>query len=155
MELLHKISNRYASKWLVLIFDLCIVVFTFFIAYLIRFNFSLVFNLTLMLKQLPFVVLAALISFLAVGSHKGVVRFTGYKDVINIIIGVNILATILIISTFFSRKFNFDSTFNISGTIIYIHLLLNILLLVGSKLVIKSIYNNLKQDNKTFTNVLN
>ncbi len=154
MELLHKISNRYASKWLVLIFDLCIVVFTFFIAYLIRFNFSLVFNLTLMLKQLPFVVLAALISFLAVGSHKGVVRFTGYKDVINIIIGVNILATILIISTFFSRKFNFDSTFNISGTIIYIHLLLNILLLVGSKLVIKSIYNNLQQDYKTFTNVL-
>ncbi|WP_335975831.1 nucleoside-diphosphate sugar epimerase/dehydratase [Gaetbulibacter jejuensis] len=107
-----------------------------------------------MLKQLPFVVLAALISFLAVGSHKGVVRFTGYKDVINIIIGVNILATILIISTFFSRKFNFDSTFNISGTIIYIHLLLNILLLVGSKLVIKSIYNNLQQDYKTFTNVL-
>lgn len=154
MELLHKISNRYASKWLVLIFDLCIVVFTFFIAYLIRFNFSLVFNLTLMLKQLPFVVLAALISFLAVGSHKGVVRFTGYKDVINIIIGVNILATILIISTFFSRKFNFDSTFNISGAIIYIHLLLNILLLVGSKLVIKSIYNNLQQDYKTFTNVL-
>ncbi len=154
MKLLHKISNKYASKWLVLVFDLCIVVFTFFIAYLIRFNFSLAFNFTLMTKQLPFVIVAALISFLAVGSHKGVVRFTGYKDVINLIIGVNILATLLIISTFFSRKFHFDNTFNISGAIIYIHLLLNILLLVGSKLVIKSIYNNLQQDFKTQTNVL-
>ena len=81
-----------------------------------------------------------------VGSYKGVVRFTGFKDVINIIIGVNILATILIVSTFFSRRYHYDSIFNISGSIIYIHLLLNILFLVGSKLFVKSVYNKIKTD---------
>lgn len=154
IEILHKISQKYASKWLIMLLDLLVVLFTFFIAYLIRFNFSIDFNIKLLLNQLPFVALAAFISFLSVGSHKGVVRFTGYKDIINIIIGVNILATILIISTFLSRKLNFDDVFNISGSIIYIHLLLNILFLTGFKLFIKSLYNNLMQDFKTTKRVL-
>ncbi|OUR90673.1 polysaccharide biosynthesis protein [Flavobacteriales bacterium 34_180_T64] len=145
-NLFHKISQKYASKWLVMLFDLAIIAFTFAGAYIIRFNFKIDFDVIVALKQLPFVVLAALISFLLVGSHKGVVRFTGFKDVVNIIVGTNILATILIISTFISRKFNFESIFNISGSIIYIHLLLNILFLIGFKLFIKSLYNNLMQD---------
>lgn len=153
-RLLQNISNRYASKWLVMLFDLSIVAFTFVAAYIIRFNFKLDFDFIVMFKQVPFVFLAALISFVLVGSYKGVVRFTGFKDVVNIIIGVNILATILIISTFFSRRLHYESIFNISGSIIYIHLLLNILFLVGSKLFIKSVYNKLIQDFETQKRIL-
>ena len=153
-QLLQNISHKYASKWLVMLFDLTIVAFTFVAAYIIRFNFKLDFDFVVMFKQIPFVFLAALISFLFVGSYKGVVRFTGFKDVINIIIGVNILATILIVSTFFSRRLNYESIFNISGSIIYIHLLLNILFLVGFKLFIKSMYNKLMQDFKTQKRIL-
>jgi len=152
--LLQNISHRYASQWLVMLFDLTIVAFTFIAAYVIRFNFKLDFDIVVMFKQIPFVFLAALISFILVGSYKGVVRFTGFKDVVNIIIGVNILATILIISTFFSRRLNYESVFNISGSIIYIHLLLNILFLVGFKLFIKSMYNKLMQDFITRKSVL-
>ncbi|MGJ8593041.1 MAG: polysaccharide biosynthesis protein [Aquaticitalea sp.] len=153
-KLLHRISHRYASKWLILLLDLCIVVFTFFFAYIIRFNFQIDFDVNELLNQLPYVFFAALISFLMVGSHKGVVRFTGFKDVVNIIIGVNILATILIISTFLSRQLEFDTYYNIPGSIIYIHLLLNILFLIGFKFFIKSLYNNLTQDFKSLKNVL-
>ena len=91
--MLKRLSKRYASKWLVLLFDLIVVAFTFFLAYLIRFNFELdseEFDIDKFLKQIPFVVIAATISFLIVSSHKGVVRFTGVKDVINIIVGINI-----------------------------------------------------------------
>ena len=154
IKLLHKISQKYASKWLILFLDLIIVACTFFIAYLIRFNFTLEFDFQEFIQQLPFVLFTALISFLLVGSHKGVVRYTGFKDVINIIIGVNILATILIVSTFFSRKYDFDTVFNISGTVIYIHLFLNILFLIGFKLFVKSMYNNLMQDFNLTKNVL-
>ena len=143
---LHKISQKYASKWLVLLCDLFIVVVTFFLAYFIRFNFQMEFEFNVMISQIPFVILAALISFLAVRSHKGVVRFTGYKDIINIIIGANILATILIVATFFSRKFNYDELFDIPGSIIYIHLLLNVALIIGFKLFIKSLYNSITND---------
>lgn len=153
-RLLQKISHKYASRWLVMLFDLFIVAFTFIAAYIIRFNFILDFDFATMFKQIPFVFLAALTSFLLVGSYKGVVRFTGFKDVVNIIIGVNILATILIVSTFFSRRLHYETIFNISGSIIYIHLLLNILFLVGFKLFIKSMYNKLIQNIKNQKRVL-
>jgi FlaA1/EpsC-like NDP-sugar epimerase len=152
---LHKISEKYASKWLVLLFDVCIVILTFFAAYLIRYNFQLEFSIEDFIQQIPYIAIVAAISLIAVGSYKGVVRFTGFKDIINIIIGANILATILICCTFISRKFLSEaSVFNISGSIIYIHLLLNILFLIGSKLFIKSLYNYVTQDVKTISNVL-
>lgn len=153
-KILRKLSNRYASKWLVLLFDSCIVAFTFFLAYLIRYNFRIDFDFAMFIKQIPFVVLGAIISFLIVSSHKGVVRFTGFKDVVNIIIGVNILATILIISTFLSRKYQFHNVFDIPGSIIYIHLLLNIFFLIGAKFFIKSIYRSLVTDYDILSTVL-
>uniref|UniRef100_UPI00404AACC3 polysaccharide biosynthesis protein n=4 Tax=Gelidibacter sp. TaxID=2018083 RepID=UPI00404AACC3 len=154
IRFLHRISQKYASKWLIMLFDLIIVAVTFFMAYFIRFNFKLEFDIHELIQQLPFIIVAALLSFLAVGSHKGVVRFTGFKDVVNIIIGVNILATILLITTFYNRKYNLDSYLNLSGSIIYIHLLLNILFLIGFKLFVKSMYHKLMQDFNTIKNVL-
>ena len=154
IKYLHKISGRYASKWLVMLFDISIVILTFCTAYLIRFNFQFDFSLKELLSQIPYVTLVAIISFFAVGSYKGVVRFTGFKDIVNIIIGANIMATILIVVTFLSRKYTESSILNISGSIIYIHLLLNILFLIGFKLFIKSLYNYITQDFKTITKVL-
>ncbi|EPR69729.1 UDP-N-acetylglucosamine 4,6-dehydratase [Winogradskyella psychrotolerans RS-3] len=124
-------------------------------AYLIRYNFQIDFDFTNLLNQVPYVAIIAAISFVAVGSYKGVVRFTGFKDIVNIIIGANILATILIFFTFLSRKMLGDnSIFNLPGSIIYINLLLNILLLIGAKLFIKSIYNHITQDFQSVSNVL-
>lgn len=140
---LNTISQRYASKWLILLIDVGIVVCTFFLAHLIRYNFKIDFDLLIVLKQLPLVAIIATISFLLVGSHKGVVRYTGFRDLVNIIIGVNILATALLITTFLSRKYNLIPVLNISGSVIYIHLLLNILFLIGFKFFIKSVYRKI------------
>jgi len=153
-NILKRLFDKYASKWLVLLFDLCVVALTFFLAYLIRFNFEIDFNFYTFLKQIPFVLTASIISFMLVGSHKGVVRFTGVQDVINIIVGINILATILIITTYLSRKYDFDYVFDIPGSIIYIHLLLNIFFLIGAKFIIKSIYKSVMQDFEEETRVL-
>ncbi|WP_370514506.1 hypothetical protein [Formosa sp. L2A11] len=73
--LLLNLSKRYASKWLVLLVDLCLVAFTFFLAYLIRYNFEIAFDFGKFIKQIPFVLVAATISFIVVSTHKGVVRF--------------------------------------------------------------------------------
>jgi len=155
VKYLNKISKKYASKWLVLLFDVSIVGAMFFLAYLIRFNFKLDFDILVFIEQLPYVMMVAAISLVAVGSYKGVVRFTGFKDIVNIIIGANILATLLICFTFLSRRYLGElSLFNISGSIIYIHLLLNILFLIGAKLFIKSLYNQITQDFQSISNVL-
>ncbi|MBT8287521.1 MAG: polysaccharide biosynthesis protein [Bacteroidia bacterium] len=151
---LNKIKNRYASKWLVLLFDVVIVIMTLFLAYLIRFNFKLEFDLVLVFKQVPFVAVIAAISLMLVNSHRGVVRYTGFKDLVNIIIGTNILATVLLLSTYVSRKFNLDQTYALSGSIIYIHLLLNILFLIGTKFFIKSLYRSIISDFQEHSKVL-
>ncbi len=151
---LYNISQKYASKWLVLLFDVCIVIFTFFLAYIIRYNFDFDFDLLKFFIQIPFVVIAAIISFLLVGSHKGVVRFTGIKDVINIVIGTNIMATILLAGTYFARRYDLIESFDISGSIIYIHLLLNIFFLISAKFFIKSAYKEIISEIKPKTNVL-
>ena len=152
--LLKKISQKYASKWLVLLFDVVVVLFTLVASYFIRYNFKFDFDLIEVFKQMPFVALVAIISFILVGSHKGVVRYTGFRDVINIVIGANILATILLIVTFISRKFAADSIFEFSGSIIYIHLLLNFLFLIGAKFFIKSVYHNLVKTKEDIKHVL-
>jgi FlaA1/EpsC-like NDP-sugar epimerase len=139
-KVLSKLSNKYASKWLILCFDLWVVMCTFFFAYLIRFNFRLSFDFETFVKQIPIVIMAAGISFILVGSHRGVIRFTGFRDVVNVVIGANILATILISVTYVSRKFYNDSFLNIPGSIVYIHLLLNFLFLIGIRFFVKSLY---------------
>jgi len=151
---LYNISQKYASKWLVLLFDVSLVVFTFFLAYLIRYNFKFDFDLLEFFKQIPFVATSAVFSFMIVGAHKGVVRFIGINDVINIIIGVNILATILLIETFLTRQFNFFISCDVSGSIIYIHLLLNILFVIGAKFFIKASYKAIISGINAKTNVL-
>ena len=145
-DMLHKITQRYASKWLILLIDLCIVAVTFFLAYLIRYNFTFNFDFAKVLSQLPYVIGAALISFLLVRSHKGVVRYTGFKDVVNIIIGINILATFLLVAAVVDNRVNYIKLFQISGTIIYIHLLLNCLFLIGFRFFIKIMYKSLTSD---------
>ncbi len=60
--------------------DLSLSMQAFFLAYLIRFNFSLQFGPHDFIRQLPLVGLVSLAGFLAVGSFKGIVRHTGTKD---------------------------------------------------------------------------
>ena len=153
-KFLYKISQKYASKWLVLLFDICVVVFSFFIASLIRFDFKLDFDLFEFFKQVPFVAITAGICFLIVGSHRGVVRHTGIKDVINVLIGVNLLATILLVETYLTRRFYFIIEFDISGSIIYIHLLLNIFFLISAKFMIKSAYKEIISEIKPIRKAL-
>lgn len=153
-KFLYKISQKYASKWLVLLFDICVVIFSFFIAYIIRYNFKLDFDIFEFIKQVPFVAITAGICFLIVGSHKGVVRHTGIKDVINVLIGVNILATILLFETYLTRRFNLIIEFDILGSIIYIHLLLNIFFLISTKYLIKSAYKEIISEIKPIRKAL-
>ena len=80
-EFFFRTGKRYASKWTVLFIDLCIVSFSFILAYFIRFNLSFNFDVQQLWAQLPIVVLLFLIAFLISGSYKGVVRHTGIKDV--------------------------------------------------------------------------
>ncbi|MRH99179.1 SDR family NAD(P)-dependent oxidoreductase [Kriegella sp. EG-1] len=147
--------NRYASKWLVLLIDVITVSFSFFLAYCIRFDLSLDFDVEQLYTQLPFVALVALISFLIVGSYKGVVRHTGVRDVYNLFNAICTCSILMIVMILINTKLEFIEKFTIPRSIIIFHSLLSFIGLTASRYVFKSLYNNyLAKDMKVNKNVL-
>ena len=138
------LSQRYASKWLVLGIDLFLIALTFFTAYLVRFNFTLNFDLNQFLIQIPLVLFMAFFSFLAVGSYKSVIRHTGFKDVVNVFKGVFLLAFVSVIIVSLNRTVNFISGFTIPFSIIVMHALFSFVALSGCRLLFKIAYKSLK-----------
>ncbi len=153
-DYIKKIFANHSSKWLVLAIDVTIVLITFTISYFIRFNFEPDFKGSLLIAQLPLIAIISVISFLIIGSHKGIIRHTGLKDANNIVIGVNILATSLILIVLLVNKLGFNQIISIPLSIIYIHYLLNIVILVSSRFIFKELYKYFISDLKLTTNVL-
>ena len=147
-------AERYASKWLVLAIDLATIAFAFVLSYLIRFNLTLDFQVENLLVQLPLVLLTGLISFLIVGSYKGVVRHTGVRDVYNIFNAVCLSSILVIFIVLANRVFGVLNLFTIPLSIIIINSLLTFIGLTASRFVFKSIYSTMNQGTKAFKKVL-
>lgn len=147
-------AHKNASRWLVLFIDTFLVVQTFFIAYFIRFNFSLKFDLNYFFYEIPIVAICAIVSFILIGSYKGVIRHTGLKDALNVYVGASFLSGLMIIIVLINRTFMFSVIFTIPISIIAIHYLLNIVLLIASRFVYKEMYRRIVSDLKTPTPVL-
>ena len=148
-------ANRYASKWLVLAIDVLIISFAFVLSYIIRFNLTLNFESDKLLVQLPVVGFISMLSFLFTGSHKGLVRHTGIRDVYNIFNAICLSSIILIALVLLNREFGFLENFTIPLSIIIIFSLLGFMALTASRYVFKSLFNSIMIRNfKVNKNVL-
>ncbi|WP_298345958.1 nucleoside-diphosphate sugar epimerase/dehydratase [uncultured Algibacter sp.] len=137
-------SQKYASKWLVFGIDLVLILATFFLAYFIRFNFTLDFDLNQFVLELPFVLFVSAVSFLIVGSFKSVIRHTGFTDVVNVFKSVVLMSLISIALVLLNRATDLVSGFTIPKSIIVIHALLSFVVLSASRLLFKMTYKYLK-----------
>jgi len=150
--LLKKLDEN-ASKWVVLAIDTTMVAVNFLIAYVIRFGITASFVDLNAFHQLPIVIVFALISFLYVGSYKGVIRQTGLKDAYNLFVSVSLFLAMSSILVFISRTYNnFVPDFlNMPLSIIDMHYLLNIITLITSRLAFKYCYNYIKYNQGKIT----
>ena len=137
-------SHKHASKWLVLSIDVLITIFNFLLAYVIRFGIGLNLGTTHLLYQLPIVAVLATLSFLLIGSYKGVVRHTGMRDAYNLFLAVTVLITLTGFLMASSRLSLIPELLNIPVSIICIHYLLNIITLTTSRLIFKYCYYYIK-----------
>ncbi len=153
-NLVLKSLEKYASRWLVLIIDIILVCISFILAYAVRFNASLNFNLENLYFQIPIIAFIALISFLTVGSYKGIVRHTGTRDAFNVFIGTSLLSLITISVVLFNNFFNLIPDFTIPKTIIIIHYLITVLILIISRYIFKAFFEIISIELKSITNVL-
>lgn len=147
-------AHRYASKWLVLAIDVLVVAISFTLSYLIRFNLSLNFDVDQLLVQLPVVMVISAISFLMVGSFKGVIRHTGIRDVYNLFNAICLSSIITIFFVILSRDGGFLKGFTIPLSIIIIHSLISFVTLTASRYLFKSMYYEMFRRIKVVKNVL-
>jgi FlaA1/EpsC-like NDP-sugar epimerase len=147
-------AQRYASKWLVLLIDIALVGFSFVLSYLIRFNLTLDFEVGQLLVQLPWILCASLISFLIVGSYKGVVRHTGVRDVYNIFNAICLSSILVIFLVITNRQLDYIPNFTIPLSIIIINSLISFVVLTASRYVFKSMYEQMTMGIRASKNVL-
>jgi len=138
----------------VLAIDCLLVLQTFVLAYFIRFNFTFNFTTQDFLYQQPLVLILALVSFLLVGSYKGVVRHTGVRDALNVMYAVSVLAGLLVVLVLVNSALHIYPDFTIPLSIIVVHYLLNVVVLIASRFVFKILYSKAVLEFKIQTNVL-
>ena len=151
---LKNIFSKNTPRWVVLAIDLYIVTNTFVFAYLVRFNFRFDFDTSKLIFQLALVTVAALISFLLIGSYKGVIRHTGLRDSLEIFIASLLILLLLSITVSTNNNLNIFKNFTIPISILVVHFLLNVVVLIMSRFLYKGFYNLIMTDLKRDKRVL-
>ncbi len=151
--LLRKIEQNSIPRYAVLLIDTYIVCNTFIIACIINSDLYLHLDLKKFLLRLLVVTVVSLISFGLIGLYKGVVRYSGVKDIVSIFKSTGL---IFALSYLFSRLMNeFDlDIFVINTVTLLIHLFLNIICLSVARYVFIFIYKKLKNRVIRYTNVM-
>lgn len=151
--LLSKLQ-RYSSKWLVLIIDLFLISTSFVFAYFARFEATFNFDKVALGSQLPVIFLIGLISFLIVGSYKGVIRHTGTRDAFNVFAGTVLMSSITLLLVLILRLFGILENFTIPISIIIIHYLVSTFILILSRFIFKAFFEMISNPTTETINVI-
>lgn len=136
-------SNRFLSRWIVLVFDLLVIFVTYQISIVLGYNFEVSSVPSgLILTKLPFVIIAYLIGFSISKSHVGVIRHTGVSDAYSIFRGG--LISLLILSFGSNLAFYYEPQYMgflvVPNSILVIHFLLGIVVLIGTRFAVKILF---------------
>jgi len=133
-------TKQNTPRWLIFLIDLTFVVFSFLLAYLLRFNFSIPENeLKLLPRGLAVVVVVRIISFLVAKSYAGIIRYTSTGDAIRVIVTVmagSILFGLLNITSYFFL----NQRFIIPFSIVIIDMLVTSMAMIIFRMVVKIAY---------------
>ena len=140
--IINRYSDRILNKWIVLLFD-TMVLMSFGIAYLLRFNFDLsAIHPQHYLVQWGISSLVYLICFTAFSSYSGIIRHTGMEDVRRILQACTLAMLILLLLALGIRSTDQPGFLAAPLAVIIIHGLLSFIVLTGSRIFIKVSYHN-------------
>jgi len=145
--------DRFLSRWTVLLFDVITTLLALIASIALRFNFSV--DQAQRVLNLPsFIGVLALYTFgfIAVGSHKGILRHTSLDDVKKVLKSTGWGFSLAIIVTLSLSFAGAGRLFPVS--ILTFHFALTTLGLIGLRLVAKSIYITGTHQKTNFQNVL-
>ena len=148
-------SSRFLPRWVVLLFDLSVIPVSYFLAYLLRFNFELrhisgamdVFHLAIILPVFTF-------CYWKSKSYSGIIRLSTAQDVLRILSSVLCAGLLLVIISTALRLIAAPSDLVIPYSVIIILILLASTFLIISRLLAKLIFQLYNSDSKKTCNVM-
>jgi FlaA1/EpsC-like NDP-sugar epimerase len=150
-------ANRFASRWLVLVIDLALVMIAYQITVVVRYNFDLVdLDLQLVFQQSLVVLALYLLGFLLFRSFSGVVRHTSVEDAFKLLKAAALASTALMLFNLLGYKYlGMDKhPIIVPTSVLLIHFAFSTFLLVVSRFVFKTIYHSLFDRGRAKLNVL-
>lgn len=154
-NLLQKYADRFVSKWLILILDLFICATTFSFASILRFNFDLIYiNPNLFKYHLAIILLVKIAVFVYFKSYTGIIRHTSIEDA-KMLFRVNTLSLgILLLCYVISWGGQTNTFLHLPLSILVIDYFVSSFALIFSRLLVKSIYENILGSFKTNVSVI-
>ncbi len=148
------LSNRYLPKWVVFIFDLFVVLFSFFVSYCLRFNFDTgALNMERVIWQMLFVIPVSIIGFLIFKPFNGIIRHTATRDIQRIVYSLLFSSGMLTFISVSARTKE-SNLFMIPFSVMIIHFVLCVFLMTWTRLLVRLIYQNLRLYNKKEVRVM-
>ncbi len=145
--MLTRVLNRLTilPRWVIILIDLSLILFSVSLAFLLRFNFSI--ELTLAYKPffgIALVLFVSLVSTLITKSYAGIVRYTGIQDGIRII-RTELLSLALLLIGNLIYFYNFEQN-ALPYSVIFISFFISSLLLYQYRLLVKNVFSYYKAD---------
>jgi len=142
---------KHTPRWIVLLADLLICTFSISLAYFIRFEFNFrpteVYSLTI-----PVLVFIRAVTFALFKSYAGLIRYTSAKDTERIIYVVTTGSIVLLVVN--ALYFYFQDKFLFPNSVLLIDYFFTAIALIGSRLIVKTVYFSIINDGVEFENVI-
>ena len=137
-------SDRFLSRWIVLLYDASVVYGMYIMANLIRHNFEYLSINPYVMETQSFSVMIVYVSAFFIGkSYTGIIRQTGTTDAVRVFSTTGAAFLILLGLHFSLLPFEWTRRFIPPLSVLVIHFLLTPFFLIGSRFIIKSMYNNI------------
>lgn len=123
----------YKNFFIIFVFDILLVAFSWYFAYLLRFNFSIPQNTFITFQRiLPLIIVIKILTFYLFNLYQGMWRYTSLIDLANILKAGSVASLIIIIMVLFVHGFS-----GFSRSIFIIDWFLTMLLISGSRVGIR------------------
>lgn len=144
---LNKYFRKDSPRWVILLIDVLIVVFCYYLSNFVINSFKGRFTVELMVKKSLIITIVYYLSFLYFKTYRGIVRQTGFRDAWGIFKAAFFAVAVLMLISFFIRP-NFDkdsligSYFRLSYAVLFTHALFTTVSLVAARVFYRTIYES-------------
>ena len=148
-RLYRSYADRFVPQWLVLIFDLLVILITFYIAFAVRLNFEM--QRLDVLTETPQALIVTgiyVLAFLWFRSYSGIIRHTGMNDAFRVFQATASAFLVTMVIAAATRLIGFGLPGTTSYAVYLIHFLLAYFVLMGARIVVKSVFSEVVRSSR-------